>query len=180
LLEQIADCRLRDIEPGVEVDSETLKELHDVRVPEVNRTIKECREATGKYAARRGCDRRLVECAQIQCERAYEWAREVTKRYRREQHHLGSNVPARDVTFVQFDPAGDVSIYEFFMRYEEWSRGFISSDSKAYLLFNKYLPKSLTEGYEELRAKKGNYDAMKAWLIDQYGMLKVFATISCV
>ena len=40
------------------------------------------------------------------------------------------------------------------------------------MLFTKYLLKSLTEGYEELRTRKGSYIAMKHWLIDQYGMIK--------
>ena len=58
------------------------------------------------------------------------------------------------------------------MRYKEWSKGFISLEASAHLLFTKYLLKSLTEGYEELRTRKGSYIAMKHWLIDQYGMIK--------
>ena len=42
-------------------------------------------------------------------------------RYRGEQLHLAGNTPTRDATFSVFDPHGDVSVYEFFMCYEEWS-----------------------------------------------------------
>ena len=71
-----------------------------------------------------------------------------------------------------FDPNGDVSVYEFFMRFEEWAKGYLSSEAKANLLFTKYLPKSLTESYEELRSRKRDYNAMRVWLTDQFGMIK--------
>jgi hypothetical protein len=168
----IADDVLPDVEHGLPMDSETIRELHDVRVPEVHRVIKECRDAVGKYANRHGCDSALVKRAQLQCERAYEWTRQVVARYRGEQHHLAGNVPARDITFVQFDPSGEVSVYEFFSKYEEWGRGYVSTDAMAHLLFTKYLPKTLTEGYDELRVRKTSYEAMKSWLIDQFGMIR--------
>ena len=168
----IGDDALEDVRPGRRIDPDVLKELHDVRVPEVKGAIKDCRDAAGKYAMRRNCDTLLIRRAQIACENAYEWTRQVVARYRSDQHHLAGNTPARDTTFTVFDPHGDVSVYEFFMRYEEWSKGYISSEAKAHLLFTKYLPKSLTESYEELKVRKKDYDAMRAWLIDQYGMIK--------
>ena len=58
------------------------------------------------------------------------------------------------------------------MRFEEWAKGYLSSEAKANLLFTKYLPKSLTESYEELRSRKRDYNAMRAWLTDQFGMIK--------
>ena len=39
-------------------------------------------------------------------------------------------------------------------------------------MFSKYFPKSLTESYEELWDKKRDYNAMQAWLIELYGMIK--------
>ena len=108
----------------------------------------------------------LVRRAQIACEGAYEWTRQVLAHYRGDQYHLRGNTPARDATFSVFDPHGDVSVYEFFMLYEEWSKGYLSSEAKAHLLFTKYLPKSLTESYEELKSRKQDYHPMRAWLID--------------
>lgn len=171
-LELISNDALPDVDYGVDLDSDTIKELHDVRVPEILRAVKECRDAAGKYAAREGCDLSLVKRAQDQCERAFEWTRQVVARYRTGQHHLGGNLPAREANFLPFDPTGDTSIYDFLSRFEEWARGYISQDAKAHLLFTKYLPKSLTENYAELKSKKLNYEAMKSWLIDQYGMVK--------
>ena len=48
----------------------------------------------------------------------------------------------------------------------------LSSDAKANLLFIKYLPKPLMASYEELRSRKRDYNAMRAWLTDQFGMIK--------
>ena len=163
---------LEDIGPGVLLDPDVLKELHDVRIPEVKSAIRDCRDAAGKYASRRGCDTMLVRRAQIACEGAYEWTRQVLARYRGDQFHLGGNTPSREATFSVFDPHGDISVYEFFMQFEEWSKGYLSSEAKADLLFSKYLPKSLTECYEELKSRKRDYHAMRAWLIDQFGMIK--------
>jgi hypothetical protein len=69
-LRLLNNSNLPDVETGISVDSEFLRELHDVRVPEVDRAIKECRDAVGKYATRHGCEKELVEHAQLQCERA--------------------------------------------------------------------------------------------------------------
>ena len=172
LLGLIREESLEDVRPAVQLDPDVLKELHDVRIPEVKSAIRDCRDAAGKYAARRGCDARLLRQAQAACENAYEWTRRVLARYRGDQYHLGGNTPSRKVTFTMFDPHGDVSVYEFFMQFEEWSKGYLSAEAKADLLFSEYLPKSLTDSYEELKVRRRDYHAMRAWLIDQYGMIK--------
>ena len=81
LLWLIADDNLTDVAPGAAIDIEMLKYLHDVRVREINRIIKDCRDATGKYAAQYGSDFTLISQAQDQCERAYEWTQEVVHRF---------------------------------------------------------------------------------------------------
>ena len=60
LLGLIQEDILEDVRPGVLLDPEILKELHDVQIPEVKGAIRDCRDAAGKYAARRGCDTMLV------------------------------------------------------------------------------------------------------------------------
>jgi len=172
LMNLISDDNLPDVGQGIDVDVDTLKELYDVKVPEVLHTIKDLREAAGKYASRHECDAALLREAQEQSQHAYEWTRQVTSRYRSMQLHLDGSIPAREPTFTPFNPSGDVSIYEFFTQYEEWARGYISDSAKAHLLFTKYLPSSLTENYEELQAQRKDYEAMKRWMIDQFGMLK--------
>ena len=99
----------------------------------------------------RNCNFNLILRAQRQGEVAYMWTREVIEQFRLLQLHLSANTPAKQQDFVCFDPAGDVSIYEFFSSFEEWATGYIAEDAKAQVLFNKYLPVTLTERYEELR-----------------------------
>ena len=130
LLGLIQEEVLEDVGPGLLLDSELLKELHEVRIPEVKSAIRDCHDAAGKYAARRGCDTMLVRRTQIACEFAYGWTRRVLVRYHGEQLHLGGNNQTHDATFTAFDPHGDISAYEFFMRYEEWSKGYLSSRLK--------------------------------------------------
>ena len=175
LLELISDDNLPDIEPGVELDMVTLKDLNDDKVPEVLRVIKELRDTTGKYATHTGCDSDLVSQSRTQCECAYKWTRQVVSRYRGAQLHLSGNTPARDGDFAQFDPFGEMSVYEFFSAFDDWAAGYLSDEAKAHLLYTKYLPVYLTESYEELRSKKKDYAAMKKWLIDQYGMITAVA-----
>jgi hypothetical protein len=42
-------------------------------------------------------------------------------------------------------------------------------------LFTKYLHPTLTTSYEELKARKHNYDQMKTWLIYNFGSVKAVA-----
>ena len=126
LLELISDDRLQDVEPGSAIDDEMLKYLHDVGVREVKSSIKECRDATGKYASLHGACQSLISQAHLQCKRAYEWTLQVISRFRSSQLHLEGNLPAKEVSFKQFDPSGKVSVHEFLTLYEEWARGYIS------------------------------------------------------
>jgi hypothetical protein len=172
LLRLIDLDHLEDVAPGINVEADLLKELHDVRLPEIKAAIRDCRDAAGRYSARRGCDAALIRRSLTACGIAHEWTRQVLARYREDQFHLSGNTPVRDTPFTVYDPHGEVSVYEFFMRFEEYSKGYLNSEAKAQLLFSKYLPKSLTESYQELKDRKRDYDAMRDWLIDQYGMIK--------
>jgi hypothetical protein len=73
------------------------------------------------------------------------------------------------VDFVPFRPGNGVSIYEFFQPFEDWSRGQMSQDHKANVLFNRHLDFSVTDGNKELEDAKGNYPAMKSLLTEKWG-----------
>ena len=149
-----------------------LKYLHDFGVRKIKSSIKECRDATGKYASLHGACQTLISQAHLQCKRAYEWTLQVISRFRSSQLHLEGNLPAKEVSFKQFDPSGKVSVYEFLTLYEEWARGYISDAAKARLLFSKYLSPTITEGFEEIKLPKHDYNSMKTWLIDNFGSVK--------
>ncbi len=55
-----------------------------------------------------------------------------------------------------------VSIYEFFHKFENWSRGMMSRDHKANVLYNCHLDFSMTDGKKELEDAKEKCSAMKS------------------
>ena len=156
LLGRISDDSLADVEPGADIQPETLRHLHDVQIKVVRDVVKECLDITTKYSAYYGADEDLIQRVQTQCQVASEWIEAVVQRYRDFQLHLESNVPAKEITFKQFDPKGKTSVYEFLSLYEEWCRGYISDTAKARLLFTKYLHPTLTTEYEELKLRKND------------------------
>jgi hypothetical protein len=177
LLERIKDECLTDVRPGGNppISPEMLRTIFDTQVPSVRHIIKECMDRTAKYAALPGADLELIDTAQTQCQNAEKWCDQVVSSYRSAQLHLEGNVASKEVTFKKFDPKGSVSVYEFLSRFDEWCSGYISDTSKPRLLYTKYLHPSLTTSYEELEAKKHDYVAMKNWLIDKFGSVKVVA-----
>ena len=176
-LQLIADDVLRDVEPGSAIDDELLKQLHEVTIRDTKGAIKECRDATGRYASLHGAEQTLITQAQTQCKRALEWTQQVVTRFRSSQLHLEGNTPGKEALFKPFDPIGKTSVYEFFMLYEDWARGYLSDSAKARLLYSKFLSPKLTEGYEELKLRKHDYLSMKNWLIDNFGSIKAVADL---
>jgi hypothetical protein len=70
---------------------------------------------------------------------------------------------------MPFRPGNGISIYEFFQRFEDWSRGRMSQDDKANVLYNRHLHPSIKEGNKELEDAKRNYPAMKSLLLEKWG-----------
>ena len=75
--------------------------------------------------------------------------------------------------FVPFRPGNGISIYEFFQRFEDWSRGQMSQDQKANVLYNRHLDFSVTDGNKELEDAKGNYPLMKSILLEKWGVADI-------
>ncbi len=67
---------------------------------------------------------------------------------------------------MPFRPGNGISIYEFFQRFEDWSRGQMSQDQRANVLYNRHLDFSVTDGNKELEDAKGNYPLMKSILLE--------------
>jgi hypothetical protein len=74
---------------------------------------------------------------------------------------------------VPFRPGNGISIYEFFQRFEDWSRGRMSQDDKADVLYNRHLHPSIREGNKELEDAKGNYPLMKSILLEKWGVADI-------
>jgi hypothetical protein len=171
-LDQLSDEKFIEAGQGSVIPADQLRHVHHVTVPEVSHLIDRCRKAVSSYSSMRGADETVATNALRKCERAYLWTRRVIALFRQEDLHLGSNAPSRDPSFTAFKPGSGISVYEFFMRFEEWARGYLPADARARILYSKYLDKTILSGHKELETIKGNYAAMKRWLISEYGSIR--------
>jgi hypothetical protein len=160
---------LCDVSPDVKVKGDKLRNLAKVTVPDVRKTVDRMREAMKAYAQVRDCEIPVLTTAQAKCEQALNWITQVERRCEVEQIYLDQKQPAREVDFTPFASGTSVSIYEFFQRFEAWSRGILSLDTMAHMLYNKHLDKTVTQGAKELEELKLSYQGMKAWLFRMYG-----------
>ncbi len=87
-------------------------------------------------------------------------------RCKAKQLHLNVKQHPREMDFVLFRPGTGVSIYEFFNKFETCSRGMMSLNQKANILYRRHLNSSITDGSKELEDAKEDYQAMKAILIE--------------
>ena len=168
-MSKLHDDLMPDVGNGADVTNSELRDLYDVTLPQTTRAVDDCRRVLKSYTSLAGFDEDLAETAQQKCEMASIWASDLTFRHRKSQLHLDKNNRHREITFLAFKPGGDVSIYEFLRKFESWADGYLSSESKADQLFNKYLDSSITESYTEFTTFKEDFVGMKQWLVKKYG-----------
>ena len=163
--------RLINVEQGADVKPDILKDLLKVDVPDIRMSVDRARDALKTLTLVAGpADVEKILEAQDACEKAIDWIALVENRCKAEQLHLDVKQQAREVDFVPFRPGTGVSIYEFFQKFETWSRGMMSLDQKANILYNRHLDSSITDGNKELEDAKEDYQTMKALLIERWGV----------
>jgi hypothetical protein len=166
--------RLIDIAPSADVKPDILKDLLKVDVPDVRKSVDRARDALKTLTAVATiADAEKLLDAQDACEHAIGWIAMVEERCKGEQLHLDVKQEPREVNFVPFRPGNGISIYEFFQRFEDWSRGQMSQDHKANVLYNRHLDFSVTDGNKELEDAKGNYPLMKSILLEKWGVADI-------
>jgi hypothetical protein len=162
--------KLIDVAPGADVKPDTLKDLLKVDVPDVRKSVYRARDALKTLTAVAAvADVEKLLDPQDACDRAISWIAMVEERCKGEQLHLDVKQEPREVDFVPFRPGNGVSIYEFFHKFENWSRGQMSQDYKANVLYNRHLDFSVTDENKELEDAKENYPAMKSLLVEKWG-----------
>ena len=160
---------LEDIGPGAHVPNDTLRDLHDVVLPQTQRNIDELRRILKEYTFCGNYDRHLARAATEECQEATKWIYNLRTRHRQQKLHLDHNLKHKEVNFKPFKPNDEVSVYEFFSRFEEWADGYLSEDAKANQLFHRYLDHSVTDSYAEIVRVRDNYGQMKDWLMKKFG-----------
>jgi hypothetical protein len=162
------------VDQGADVKPDILKDLLKVDVPDIRKSVDRARDALKTLSLVAGpADEEKILEAQDVCERAIDWIALVEGRCKAEQLHLDIKQEPREVDFVPFRPGTGVSIYEFFHKFETWSRGRMSLDQKANLLYNRHLDSAITDGNKELEDDKEDYQMMKALLIEKWGLPEI-------
>ena len=138
-------------------------------VPDIRRITDRLWETINIYTRTEGASSELMLAAQNRYEKAINWISQVEERSVKEQLHLDAKQPDREVDFQPFSSGSSVSIYEFFSKLEAWSRGVLTLDSKAHVLYTRFLDASIVVGNKELEMRKESYAQMKSWLCDKYG-----------
>jgi hypothetical protein len=100
------------------------------------------------------------------CEKAIDWIALGGRKVQRKQLHHDVKQHPREMDFLLFRPGIGVSIYEFFHKFETCSRGMMSLNQKANILYRRHLNSSIRDGSKELEDAKEDYQAMKAILIE--------------
>jgi len=158
-----------DASYGTLLSNKELRELHSVVMPQISRTIEDCRKTLNSYTRSWGYDKVLAMKALSLCQDAADWVKDVAERYRERKLHLDVNSRHKIITFEMFKPGGEVSIYEFMAKFEAWSEDYLSEEAKADQLFNRFLAKSITENYIELTPLRHSFNRMKDWLFKKFG-----------
>jgi hypothetical protein len=168
---RLRSSRLIGVEVGTDVKPDILKDLLKVDVPDVIKAVDRARDALKTLSLVAGAaDEAKILDAQDACEAAIAWIALVEERCKTEQLHLDVKQQPREVDFVPFQPGAGVSIYEFFNKFETWSRGRMSLDQRANLLYHRHLDSSVTDGNKELEDAKEDYQRMKSLLIEKWGV----------
>jgi len=158
-----------DASYGSLLSNTEVRELHDVTMPLISKAVDECRKVLNSYTRIRNHDQDLAYEALTRCQDAADWIRDITERHRERKLHLDRNTKHREITFKVFKAGGDVSVYEFLSRFEEWADDYLSEEAKADQLYHKYLDKSITDSYTELSPLRYDFNAMKEWLVRKFG-----------
>ena len=168
---------LIDVSPSAAIRPDVLRDLFKLTVPKISKSRDLLRDSMKTYAKDRRADEGLLRRALATCEAARQWVDSVESRCQAEQLHVEAKRLPKTVDFEPFKPGSTVSVYEFFGKFEAWSSGTLSLDSKAHLLYSKYLDASVTRGNRELELRKQDYHLIKAWLIAKYGNPKLVAEL---
>ena len=168
-MSKLHNSLMPDVGVGSDISSTELRDLHDFTLPQISKSIDDCRRVLKVYTSNSIYDEALAMDAQERCEEASIWSSDLLARYHSQQLHLDKNTKHREITFSPFKPGGDVSIYQFLISFETWADGYLSKEAKADQLYNKYLDKTITESYTEFIMLREDFDGMKQWLVKKYG-----------
>jgi hypothetical protein len=152
-----------DVSENSEIKSDELNVLLKLVAPDIEKIAHRLLEAIKAYAYLEGASSELITAAQTRCEEAFDWISAVADRCGKEQLHLSAEQPSRKADFEPFCDGSSISIYEFFGKFEAWSRGVLTPASMAHVLYTQYLDPSVVNENKELEVNRESYVQLKRW-----------------
>jgi hypothetical protein len=113
-------------------DPENLRLVVEVDLPQIKSNIEECKKVLHTYSSLPDANPEVIEDAITAWTRAHEWTEEVVAQFCKQKLNFDQKQPAREVNFKPWTTSGEVNVYEFFTKFEEWSAGTLSENQKAY------------------------------------------------
>ena len=154
------------------LSDDIIVDLYTNVVRDVERLAKECDDKLISYAKLTDhCEEKITSVEQA-TETAFKWVSDVKNIYRSRQLHLQSSANKAftgSLNIKKFSAQSSDTVFEFFKKFEQFTRASYTLDQKAMLLYASYLDDKLKQ---ELVPLSGSYNDMKEWLIKRFGRVK--------
>ena len=154
------------------LSDDIIVDLYTNVVRDVERLAKECDDKLISYAKLSDhCEEKITSVEQA-TETAFKWVSDVKNIYRSRQLHLQSSANKAftgSLNIKKFSAQSSDTVFEFFKKFEQFTRASYTLDQKAMLLYASYLDDKLKQ---ELVPLSGSYNDMKEWLVKRFGRVK--------
>ena len=147
-------------------------DLYTNVLDDVKRVAKECDEQCISYAKIPNHSLTRLRKVNNLTSKANTWATDVKKMYRKRQLHLHSSVNKAftgSLNLKKFSATSSETVFEFFHKFDQFTRATYTSQQKAMLLYSTYLDEKLKM---ELVPMCNSYEDMKEWLVKKFGRVK--------
>lgn len=154
------------------ITDDVIMDLYTNVASDVLRLAKECDDKCLSYAKLPNASDSLIESAGETSACGYSWVSQVKKLYRDRQLHLNSSTNKAftgTLNLKKFSGDSNETIYEFFKKFDQFTKSNFTLEQKAMLLYSSYLDDKIKQ---ELVLYSTDFQAMKQWLIKKYGKIK--------
>ena len=147
-----------------------LQDIYKNTVTLVDETRKAVMESLATYELDKHCNDQLCDAVEEILDKAAEWTGGMRSMHRHLGYHKESLSKKLYTNLSPFTNTSEINVFEFFRRFELITGESGSLTEQAELLYNKYLDRTLQL---ELVTKRNDFQAMRKYLVQKYGILSV-------
>ena len=153
-----------------EMPDQLIADCYAKKIPSLNSIYEKLNKSLDKYlSVFSSYDDNLIEIANDTMQDSLAWIASITDKYDREEiYRCPSNIKESLTTLDKFDPEGEITIFEFFAKFERKFKGLGSNIEKAEKLWSEYLTDVVKIKTESV---KSSFKELKSMLIKKYGSL---------